>query len=173
VWCSTTNKENLGGLAHALWYMQKALLPRSKEQFGAVSGDLKVLQEQLEEVKSRAVVCQANVRAITARMDELLYREEMMWLQRSCVVWFKEADRNTGFFHHQARWRARKNKISKLKRADGLWTEDPKEMKELSVAFFADLYKVDNLVNPHQVLPLVEAECFTGNECGPDQGIYR
>jgi hypothetical protein len=72
----------------------------------------------------------------------------MMWLQRSRVAWLKVVDRDTGFFHRQARWRARKNKITKLRRVDGTWVEDPNELKELLVAFFADLYRVDNEVNP-------------------------
>jgi hypothetical protein len=79
-----------------------------------------------------------------------------MWLQRSRVAWLKVVDRDTGFFHRQARWRARKNKITKLRKVDGTWVEDPNELKELLVAFFADLYRVDNEVNPRQVLSLVE-----------------
>ena len=37
----------------------------------------------------------------TDRLNELLYREEMMWLQRSRVDWLKEGDRNTRFFFMQ------------------------------------------------------------------------
>jgi hypothetical protein len=33
-------------------------------------------------------------RAITDKMDELLYREEMMWLQRSRITWLTEGDQN-------------------------------------------------------------------------------
>ena len=50
-------------------------------------------------------------------MDELLYKEEMMSLQRSRLEWLKHGDRNTKFFHRKARWRARKNKIK------GLWDD--------------------------------------------------
>jgi hypothetical protein len=54
-------------------------------------------------------------------MDELLYREEMMWLQRLRIAWLKEGDRNTKYFHRQAVWRARKNRIKKLRDHSGSW----------------------------------------------------
>jgi hypothetical protein len=63
--------------------MQKSLRQWSREQFGTMTGELNDLRKQLEEIKSRTVVCWADVHAITDHMDELLYREEMMWLQRS------------------------------------------------------------------------------------------
>jgi hypothetical protein len=45
-------------------------------------------------------------------MDEILYREEIMWLQRSRVAWFKEGDRSTKFFHMKAAAHTKKNKIT-------------------------------------------------------------
>lgn len=68
---------------------------------------------KLEEARTDPLCSRAAVRQISDRMDELLYREEMMWLQRSRIAWLKEGDQNTSYFHKQAVWRARKNKIKK------------------------------------------------------------
>jgi hypothetical protein len=51
-------------------------------------------------------------------MEELLYREEMMWMQRARVNWLKEGNHNTKYFHRKAADRAKKNKIKRLRRME-------------------------------------------------------
>jgi hypothetical protein len=89
--------------------MQGALRQWSKH-FCAVSEELKCLHGELEEAKGRHSASRSEIQSIADRMDEILYREEMMWLQRSRISWFKEGNRNTRFFHMQEKWRAQKNK---------------------------------------------------------------
>jgi hypothetical protein len=45
------------------------------------------------------------------------------------IAWLKDGDKNTRYFYRQAVWRARKNKIKKLKDSDGNWQEDQKVLK--------------------------------------------
>jgi hypothetical protein len=74
---------------------------------------------------------------LRCRMDELLYNEEMMWLQRSRITWLQEGDRNTNFFHRRAAARSKKNRIKSLKKDDGPVTKEQQEMELMTRAFFS------------------------------------
>jgi hypothetical protein len=96
-----------------------------------------------------------TIKEVIRAMNELLYKEEMMWLQRARVDWLKEGDRNTKFFHQRAAWRARKTRIRKLKKSSGEWVDDHENMKAMVNEYFQDLYK-DPQVNPTVVTDLFE-----------------
>lgn len=92
----------------------------------------------------------ATVRQVTDNMNDLLYREEMLWLQRSRVSWLKEGDRNTKFFHSRAVWRAKKNKILKLRDSEGTVHSSTTEMKRMATDYFQKLYTADPKLGPVQ-----------------------
>jgi hypothetical protein len=98
---------------------------------------------------------------VTDKMDELLYREEMMWLQRSRISWLREGDRNTNFFHRQAVWRARKNKIRKLRREDGTWCDQPAAMQEMVTDYFRQLYEAELFIALGEILNLMQNKVTT------------
>jgi hypothetical protein len=97
---------------------------------------------------SQSPVIEGKIRRTESELDEWLYREEMMWRQRSRVVWLREGDKNTEFFHRKATWRRKKNKIAKLKRDDGSWAESVEEIHVEINNFFQGLYKRDEDVIP-------------------------
>lgn len=154
-WCTAPNRDGLGGIANALMHVQRALCSWSKENFGAVTKELEGLRVGLESMREGVQSSRSDIRKLTDRMDELLYREEMMWLQRSRIAWLREGDRNTRYFHRQAMWRARKNKITKLKNHDNEWCEDPKVLQTMVVDFFRDLYSADSNVDPSKLIDLM------------------
>ena len=79
---------------------------------------------------------QHDIRRVTDKMNELLYHEEMMWMQRSRITWLKEGDRNTKYFQSKAVWRARKNKIRELTDSIGNVHSDFNTMSSMANEYF-------------------------------------
>jgi Skp family chaperone for outer membrane proteins len=108
----------------------------SNEKFGSVEKELKELRRKLEKLQQAYNPDDLNeIDEVQKRMDELLIREELTWLQRSTVTWLREGDKNTSFFHRKASNRSRKNKIKKLKLDDDSFAENNEEMKEVVTDF--------------------------------------
>jgi hypothetical protein len=84
-WCSNANKDRLSGIVKSLQNMQTAFHRWSKQHFGAVTTQLNWLRSELEVAKANNPADHREIRAIADRMDELLYREENMWLQCSWI----------------------------------------------------------------------------------------
>jgi hypothetical protein len=100
----------------------------------------------------------SEMRGLRQRMDELLYCEELMWLQRSCINWLKEGDQNTKYFHRKAAGRAKKNTIKLLRKHDGQTTKDRMEIEIMATKIFKELYTANPEVNPNQLAELFEAK---------------
>lgn len=73
-WCTAPDREGLGGVVHALRHVQRALQTWSKQHFGSVSIELEKLRARLEELKGDLTRSRSEIRLITDRMDELLYK---------------------------------------------------------------------------------------------------
>ena len=105
-WDRSRLSGNLGAVCDALKEMMNKMRSWSKENFGQVISDLEKLRAELADPQ----LYDADRNLIKQKMhqlDELLYREEMLWLQRSGITWLKEGERNTKYLHRRAVWRAR------------------------------------------------------------------
>lgn len=76
-------------------------------------------------------------------LNDILYREELMWYQRSRTEWLHDGDRNTKYYHTKATNRKRKNRIHLLRRDNGTWLEDEVASKTHVNNFFHNLF-LDN-----------------------------
>lgn len=94
-WESVSSVGNMAKLQIALSKTMSALKSWSRK-FGNVTRELAKSRTQLEELMNMNADMQ-DIRRVTDRMNELLYQEEMMWLQRSRITWLKAGDRNTVF----------------------------------------------------------------------------
>ena len=92
---------------------------------------------------------------VVERIMELNHREEIMWKQRSRIMWLSAGDKNTQFFHLRASQRRRKNKISKLKKSNGQFTENEDEMGAMATDFYKTLYRSEGTTDMDRVLNTV------------------
>jgi hypothetical protein len=119
-----------------------------------VRWELRKLAAELEQLQSdphRSGPSHAELK-IKETIVELNHREEILWWQWSRIMWLAEGDRNTRFFHLRASRRRRRNRITKLKRADGEFTEDEQEMRELATSFYGNLFRSEGVHNMDVVL---------------------
>lgn len=100
-------------------------------------------------------VDRVRIREKMNQLDKLLYREEMLWLQRSCITWLKKGERNTKYLHRRAVWTARRNFIQRLRKHDGTWCSTPTEMERMARSYFQEVYTKDPTISPGVVLDCI------------------
>lgn len=83
-----SHMNDLNDVGQALHGLSQVLKRWSHDSFGSVRKELQDLRQKLEGIQ--CIGGQAGeIKRIRNRMDELLYREELMWLQCSHIAWLK------------------------------------------------------------------------------------
>lgn len=153
-WESAGIMENLGDVATTLGSMMDSLYGWSRKRFGNVVREINKSRTRLEELMAMNAD-QRTIRKATAHMNELMYREEMLWMQRSRIAWLREGDRNMEFFHRRARWRARKNQIKLLIDDSGVAQQDHEVMSKMATDYFSNLFTADQTLQAGPVIDLI------------------
>ena len=105
--------------------MRKAVDLVGQNVFGNVRRELERLKKLLVEAESAAMVSGENfrVRQLKKEIEVLLDRESTMWAQRSRLLWARNGDRNTKYFHSRATQRLRRNKVEGIRDSEGIWRD--------------------------------------------------
>jgi hypothetical protein len=154
-WKDQGHMADLGSVNQGLAAVMEKLQSWGKHKFGNITRELARLRDKLSKLLADGAP-QEEIRATNDVMNEILYKEEMIWLQRSRINWLKEGDRNTKFFHHKAVWRARKNKIAKLRDENGVIKTVPTDMQRMAVSYFKSLYTRDPNIDHSAITELVQ-----------------
>ncbi|XP_050229329.1 uncharacterized protein LOC126678474 [Mercurialis annua] len=73
-------------------------------------------------------------------LEDTLYQEELLWIQKSRCDWVVDGDRNTAYFHRRTSTRRRKNKIWALKNEHGQLVDNPDTLKEMATEYYSKLF---------------------------------
>jgi hypothetical protein len=76
---------------------------------------------------------------LKSEVTRLTHLEESSWRQKSRVLWLKEGDNNTKFFHKVENSNRRRNFIGELE-VDGVYYEEEVEMREHVVQFYETIF---------------------------------
>jgi hypothetical protein len=133
-------------LASKLKALKEDLKFWNKHVFGDIN--LKQLQlmaelSQLDEKEERGGLSTAernNCKAVVGELDKLAHLEEISWRQKSRVLWLKEGDNNTKYFHKMANSNRPRNYMHRVE-VDGIVHETDKEIRDNVVSFYEDLYQ--------------------------------
>ena len=154
-WIQAGAMATLGDVAAALRDLMHTLQSWSRAKFGNVVKENNKSRSLLEELMSMNAD-QHTIREATDRMNELLYREEMLWMQRSRIDWLSEGDRNTKFFHCKAVWRARKNRIKTLVDNEGVEQNDHATMTAMATEYFQNMFIADASLCADPIIDLID-----------------
>ena len=98
-----------------------------------------------------------------SEVENLLSLEEISWKQKSRMLWIKEGDNNTKFFHKMANSRRRFNHLSFLE-VDGVIYKEESEMATQVVNFYKNLYQESEEWRP--LVEGLEFDQIDGSERG-------
>jgi hypothetical protein len=80
-WETAGQVQTLGDVSRALAKVKTSLKQWSLDKFGSVTKELKKLHDRMEELSRCGNADQEELDKLRCRMEEGLYREEMMWLK--------------------------------------------------------------------------------------------
>ena len=81
---------------------------------------------------------------MTQEWEARCQQEETLWRQKSCIIWLKEGEQNTKFFHRKTMAKRDHNKILKIKDQDGIERESHKDIKTTLVNHFHETAQEPN-----------------------------
>ena len=114
--------------------------------FGNVRRELRKKREQLIEEEAVAVRMGNNfrIKKLKEEINVLMDRETRMWNQRSRILWQKNGDGNTKFFHTRASHRFRKNVILGIEDSHGEWKVEQNDIGVVLINFYQELFTSSN-----------------------------
>ena len=101
-------------------------------------------REELVGLSNEEQICRLQLKG---DIEQLASPEETSWRQKSRVLFMKEGDNNTRFFHRLANSHRNANQIKRIE-VDGVLYEDESDVRSQIVLFYQGLYKETEVGRP-------------------------
>ena len=102
------------------------------------------LKEKVEDLYSNDDATSEEIRDALKELSTSLKVEEMFWRQKSRVLWFREGDRNSKYFHALVKQRRARNRITQLLDENGHVVEDEEELVAIATSYFRQIFESSN-----------------------------
>uniref|UniRef100_A0A803PRM8 DUF4283 domain-containing protein n=1 Tax=Cannabis sativa TaxID=3483 RepID=A0A803PRM8_CANSA len=112
--------------------------------FNSLSRRINALESSINAIHSNLPLSRDKIHqasALQSKLDSLLYKNEILWKQRSKIHWLQAGDKNTKYFHSKATARRKTNFIRKLKCNDGRVVTSVDDISREVSSYFSDLFK--------------------------------
>ncbi|KAK1397876.1 hypothetical protein POM88_007739 [Heracleum sosnowskyi] len=136
----------LGGGLMILWKDKLecsiSLAAWNQSKFGSLAREIKETHQQvifLHNIQDQ-IDTNSELKVKEHKLNELLYKEEVFWKQRSRILWLEAGDRNTKFFHQRAKKRNKINAIKGLLNEENEWCPNETKCSEIVQRFYQKLF---------------------------------
>lgn len=141
-------------LPSKLHLLQSTLTDWRKNTFGSISADLRSLERRIGGIHSSANYHTSDfLSALEFELQQEYSRKrlqhEIFWKQRSRVMWLREGDRNTKFFHRMAKQNFKCNHILYLLNDSGQQVTSPQGLLQLCQDYFSKVFSCTNMQPRH------------------------
>ncbi|XP_033134325.1 uncharacterized protein LOC117127773 [Brassica rapa] len=102
------------------------------------------LKEKVEGLYADDIATTEEIAAALKELSHALKEEEMFWKQKSRVLWLREGDRNTKFFHALTKQRRARNKITQLLDENESIIEDEEGLVVVATSYFRQIFESSN-----------------------------
>lgn len=102
----------------------------NREHFGNIQQNIKKLNQNLNHAKNNLKLQDNHSKILEIKNDleKWYHYEEAFWKTKASDKNLELGDRNTGYFHSTASYRARKLRIDAIKKSDGTWCVERQEI---------------------------------------------
>lgn len=102
------------------------------------------LKEKVEDLYSNDEATSEEIADALKELSTALKAEEIFWRQKSRVLWLREGDRNSKFFHALVKQRRARNRITQLLDENGNVVEDEEGLVAIATSYFTQIFESSN-----------------------------